>query len=306
MADTGTSTALGDHGLGRYLASWSPEPVTSEDALSPGPAAAFGRLLDSGLPSVGKRGELPPLWHWFHFLDWPPQRELGTDGHPARGHFLPPLPARRRMFAGGRARFAEPLLQGVPARRESSLAKVEVKRGRSGELAFVTVRHEVSQEGTLCLVEEQDLVYRSGDGMTNHTEPGAASRTGPGAGGSRTERGSAAWCRELCPSPALLFRYSALTANSHRIHYDAPYARGTEGYPGLVVHGPLLVQLMLELVRENAPGRRPRTLSYQLREPVFLGDEVRALGDPAPDGTAVLRIASARSARHATAEVTFA
>lgn len=241
---------------------------------------------------------MPPLWHWLHFLEWPAQRELGADGHPAHGHFLPPLPDRRRMFAGGRAEFTAPLRVGVPARRTSSLAKVEIKRGRTGEMAFVTIRHEIVQEGETRVAEEQDLVYRTGE------DEGRSGGFGLDLG--EAEPADADWQLILRPSPTLLFRYSALTANAHRIHYDEPYVRDVEGYPGLVVHGPLLVQLMLELARREAPEREIHTLSYRLRKPVFVGEQVRALGDVADDGgSAGLRIATRRDERHATAEVTF-
>ncbi|MFE6954829.1 MaoC family dehydratase N-terminal domain-containing protein [Streptomyces sp. NPDC057696] len=288
----------GEFALARYLDAWAPAPVTLDDPVAAAPVAALSQVLDQEAAVAGEGEPLPPLWHWLHFLEWPAQRELGADGHPAHGHFLPPLPDRRRMFAGGRAEFTAPLRVGVPARRTSSLAKVEIKRGRTGEMAFVTVRHEIAQEGETRLTEEQDLVYRVGEDE----------RRSGGFGLDLGEAGpsDADWQLILCPSPTLLFRYSALTANAHRIHYDEPYVRDVEGYPGLVVHGPLLVQLMLELARREAPEREIHTLSYRLRKPVFAGEQVCALGDVADDGgSAGLRIATRRDERHTTAEVTF-
>ncbi|MEK0098987.1 MaoC family dehydratase N-terminal domain-containing protein [Streptomyces sp. A475] len=288
----------GDSALARYLDAWAPAPVTLDDPVAAAPVAALSQVLDQEAPVAGEGEPLPPLWHWLHFLEWPAQRDLGADGHPAHGHFLPPLPDRRRMFAGGRAEFTAPLRVGVPARRTSSLAKVEIKRGRTGEMAFVTVRHEIAQEGETRVTEEQDLVYRVGE---DERRSG-----GFGLDLGEAEPAGADWRVTLRPSPALLFRYSALTANAHRIHYDEPYVRDVEGYPGLVVHGPLLVQLMLELARREAPQREVRTLSYRLRKPVFAGEQVCALGDVADDGrSAGLRIATRRDERHATAEVTF-
>ncbi|MEU6663847.1 MaoC family dehydratase N-terminal domain-containing protein [Streptomyces sp. NPDC046821] len=283
--------------LAQYLDDWAPAPVILDDPVAAAPVAALSQVLDREATVAGEREPLPPLWHWLHFLEWPAQRELGADGHPAHGHFLPPLPDRRRMFAGGRAEFAAPLLVGVPARRKSSLAKVEIKQGRTGEMAFVTVRHEITQDGKVKVTEEQDLVYRVGEDER---------RGGFDMDLGEAELAPSDWQLTLHPTPTLLFRYSALTANAHRIHYDEPYVRDVEGYPGLVVHGPLLVQLMLELPRREAPGREIRTLAYRLRKPVFAGEQVCALGDVADDGgSAVLRIATRRDERHATAEFTF-
>ncbi|WP_405476868.1 MaoC family dehydratase N-terminal domain-containing protein [Streptomyces sp. NBC_00009] len=288
----------GEFGLARYLDAWAPAPVTLDDPVAAAPVAALSQVLDQEAAVAGEGEPLPPLWHWLHFLEWPAQRELGADGHPAHGHFLPPLPDRRRMFAGGRAEFTAPLRVGVPARRTSSLAKVEIKRGRTGEMAFVTVRHEIAQEGETRVTEEQDLVYRVGE---DERRSG-----GFGLDLGEAEPSDADWQLILRPSPTLLFRYSALTANAHRIHYDEPYVRDVEGYPGLVVHGPLLVQLMLELARREAPEREIHTLSYRLRKPVFAGEQVCALGDVADGGgSAGMRIATRRDERHATAEVTF-
>jgi 3-methylfumaryl-CoA hydratase len=258
-------------GLEDCLADWKPEPTGTEDIIGQAPAAALAAVLDvpETAPSAGE--PLPPLWHWLYFLQAPPQRDLGADGHPAAGHFLPPIPDRTRMFAGGRLRSQAPVIVGRSAERRSELAEVAVKHGRSGEMALVTVRHEIRQEGRLCLVEEQDLVYRSGRGTR-------ASRPEPPG---RVEAPAGAWRLSLATDPVLLFRFSALTGNAHRIHYDAPYARDVEGYPGLVVHGPLLAVAMLEAVRRGAPGRRVGSLSYRLLSPVFAGDRVLIAGEPA-------------------------
>ncbi|MFF4749694.1 hypothetical protein ACWD5R_03425 [Streptomyces sp. NPDC002514] len=284
------------HPLGSYVESWAPGPVTDTDPLPPGPAAAVSALLDLPAPVAADGDPLPPLWEWFHFLHWPAQRDLGPDGHPRAARFLPPVPDRQRMIAGGRCEITTPLRLGEPAERISSLAAVTPRRGRSGDLLFVTERHEFRQHGRLRLVQEQDVVYRSGRS--------AAARHPHTVDGGAAPEPAGPWRLRLHPDPPLLFRFSALTANAHRIHYDAPYCRTVEGYPGLVVHGPLLALLMLELVRRNAPGRRVRTLAYRLHRPVFADEHV--LADGTPDGDhARLRVATHREARHATAEVTF-
>jgi 3-methylfumaryl-CoA hydratase len=281
--------------LGRFVESWAPRAVSERDDLPTAPVAAMAALLDQPALAAAGGDPLPPLWHWFYFLQWPPQQDLGDDGHPLYGHFLPPIPQRQRMFAGGRCEIAEPLLLGEPAQRISSLGTVAVKQGTTGELLFVTVRSEYRQRGRTCLVEEQDIVYRSGRSAGQHP---------PAVDTTVAAKSDETWQLPLRPDPTLLFRFSALTANAHRIHYDVPYARGEEGYPDLVVHGPLLVLAMLELVRLNAPDRRVRSLSYRLRRPAFVGEHLLASGIPA-GGSADLRIATHREQRHATAEVTF-
>ncbi|MER6162646.1 hypothetical protein ABT147_45435 [Streptomyces sp. NPDC001868] len=277
------------------MQSWTPEPTTDEDPLSPGPAAALSAVLDLPGTVAGAGDPLPPLWHWLHFLTWPAQRDLGADGHPLNGNFLPPLPHRRRMWAGGRCEITEPLRLGEPAERVSGLASVTAKEGRTGEMLFVTERREFRQHGRTCLVEEQDIVYRSGRPAGQY--PATIDE-------STVPHPDDPWLLPLRPDPALLFRFSALTANAHRIHYDAPYCRDEEGYPGLVVHGPLLAVLMLELARRHAPDRRVRSLEYRLRRPVFGGEPLVVCGTPTDDGAA-LRVATGREDRHATAEVTF-
>ena len=283
--------------LASHVESWSPGPVTDEDILAPGPAAAVSALLDLPGTVAGVGDPLPPLWQWFYFLHWPAQHELGPDGHLRDARFLPPIPDRQRMFAGGRCEITEPLRLGEPAERVSTLSAVTPKHGRTGELLFVTERQEFRQYGRTCLVEEQDIVYRSGRTAGRHPAT-LDHRAIPTADGP--------WQLRTQPDPTLLFRFSALTANAHRIHYDTPYCRDVEGYPGLVVHGPLLALLMLELVRRDAPGRRVRSLSYRLHRPAFVGERLLADGTPSDGAAARLRIATHRESRHASAEVTFA
>ncbi|MBW0115737.1 FAS1-like dehydratase domain-containing protein [Pseudonocardia abyssalis] len=248
------------------LAGWAPEPVETTARIDPWPGEAFAALLDVEPPGP----ELPPMWHGFHLLDHPAQADLGDDGHPAHGHFLPPMPDRRRMFAGGRLEVRTPLRVGDLVTRRSSLVSVVPKTGRSGEMVLVTQRHEFTVDGALVQVEEQDFAYRS-------QPAGTARALAPDAPGELPAGG---WRLDLAPDAPMLFRFSALTYNTHRIHYDHPYVTGVEGYPGLVVHGPLLALLLLELPRRFAPSRRVTGFSYRLRRPVFAGTPVAAAGSP--------------------------
>jgi 3-methylfumaryl-CoA hydratase len=264
--------------LAEHLTGWAPEPVETTARIDAWPSEAFAALLDQPSP-VGKAGDpLPLLWHGFHLLDHPAQADLGEDGHPAHGRFLPPLPHRRRMFAGGRLDVREPLRVDDVVTRRSSLVSAVPKSGRSGEMVFVTVRHEFERDGALALVEEQDFAYRS--------QPAGEVRGLPGKAPAASEAPDArpeGWQLRVHPDEAMLFRFSALTYNTHRIHYDHPYVTGVEGYPGLVVHGPLLALLLLELPRRFAPERRVATFAYRLQRPAFAGTPVVA--DSTPDGT---------------------
>lgn len=219
--------------------------------------AALAAALDlEGVP--GGSAALPPAWHWMFFNPVARRSELGPDGHPKRGNFLPDLGLPRRMWAGGRLIYHAPLPVGAEARRESEIVDVVSKTGRSGRLGFVTVRHRIVSGATLCIEEEQDLVFRE------TAVPG-----GPGAAPVSAPDG-AQWSEPFTPDPVLLFRYSALTENGHRIHYDQPYARTEEGYRDLVVHGPLIATLLHGLAarcRCDAPLRR---FTFRATAPLFV------------------------------------
>jgi 3-methylfumaryl-CoA hydratase len=263
-----TASAAG--ALAQALTGWTPGAMHSSRRVDPWPAAAFAALLDTEPPPLGPGDPLPPLWHWFTLLEHPAQAELGADGHPAQGHFLPPIPHRRRMFAGGRYRRHRPILIGDDLACRSTLAEVSVKQGRTGELAFVTVRHELSVDGIPVGVEEQDIVYRS--------QPEGTARTHTASAPPTAAPSTSDWRLTQPTDPVLLFRFSALTYNGHRIHYDTPYATDVEGYPGLVVHGPLLALLALELPRRHAPTETVTEFAYRLIRPAFAGTVIEATG----------------------------
>ena len=277
-------TALSEH-----LVGWAPTPLVQTSALDPEPANRLAHTLD--LFEVREAGdELPITWHWIHFTDWPATADLGDDGHPADGHFLPPIPHRRRMFAGSSIETVGGGLRlGEPTRKRSEIVRIEDKTGRSGAMLFVTVRSEYRQDGELRLIEDQDIVYRSDPGtgarLTRDQTPLAES--------------TAPWSATPTPTSTTLFRYSALTGNAHRIHYDLPYATQVEGYPDLVVHGPLLATYLADLARHRS-GRRVEHFAFRLRRPIFLGDEFRVEAAPTGDDVSG-RIVTGDGVEHVTA-----
>ncbi len=240
-----------------HLKRWIGVSEAASETIAPFPANALAATLDRGDPAYAAGDPLPPLWHWLHFLPVSPLAEVGLDGHPARGGFLPPVPLPRRMWAGSRLRFPYPLRIGESATKTSTVRKVELKQGKTGPLVFVTVSHTVSVGGRTVIDEEHDIVYRE------NAAPGAAAPAPPNA------PTDAQFTRTVTPDPVLLFRYSALTFNSHRIHYDQPYVTGVEGYPGLIVHGPLLATLMLDNLRRAHPVRQVAAFSFRAVSPVF-------------------------------------
>lgn len=250
---------------------WIGSTERKADALDPGHAQRVAAALGAPAPAQGE--PLPPLWQWAFFISAVDAEGLGLDGHPARGGFLPPADGRNRMWAGGRVTFARPLTVGVPAERVSTVQDVKEKTGRTGALLFVTVRHEYHQEGRLAFHEEQDIVYR---------EPSPPKLTG-------TEPApQAQWRDAVEPSPVLLFRYSAVTFNGHRIHYDHPYVTGTEGYPGLVVHGPLIATEMVAAFVRAHPRARLEHLAYRGLRPLIAPTPFHVAGDVSDAGLARL------------------
>jgi 3-methylfumaryl-CoA hydratase len=239
------------------LEQWVGRSESSTDLVTAAPLAALAATLDHDDPRPHSGDALPPLSHWLYFLPIHRQSELGSDGHAKRGGFLPPVPLPRRMWAGGRLDFFHPLQVGETVTRVSRILSVKSKQGRTGPLVFVLVRHEISNPQGLAIAEEQDLVYRD---LSQAGELPASPPPAPS---------NAEWERTIHPDDILLFRYSALTFNGHRIHYDRRYATEVEGYPGLVVHGPLLATLLLDLLQRSLPGALVKRFEFRAVSPLF-------------------------------------
>jgi 3-methylfumaryl-CoA hydratase len=239
------------------LQEWIGRTESLSDQVTPVPIAALSATLDREPLELTPGDLLPPFWHWLYFLPIHRQSELDQDGHLQRGEFLPPVPLPRRMWAGSRLEFHRPLKVGDRISRASLIADVTYKEGRSGRLVFVTVRHQISNTDGLAVTEHQDLVFRENP---KGGDPPPACKAKPR---------DSQWQRAICPDPIMLFRYSALTFNAHRIHYDRRYAVEVEGYPGLVVHGPLIATLLLELLHRNFPGAVMRRFTFRSIRPLF-------------------------------------
>ncbi len=257
-------------------AEWVGRSETRADTVTLAPIAALAATLDRDDAPPRPGDPLPPLWHWLYFLPAAPAREIGEDGHPRRGGFLPPVPLPRRMWAGGRFRFHHPLRAGEAVERRSRITAVSGKSGQSGELVFVTVLHEVIDAQGLAIEEEHDIVYRE------------APRPGAPAPEPRRAPASSAFSRQITPDPVLLFRYSALTFNGHRIHYDQPYVTQVEGYPGLVVHGPLIATLLVDLLRRERPQARLTRFAFKAVRPLFDLHSFSVHGEPGAEGRIAL------------------
>ncbi len=240
------------------LSDWVGSKEMREDLIAMAPVLGVSALLNRDSASVKAGSPLPALWHWFYFLPQVPTRQIASDGHPQRGGFLPPVDLPRRMFAGSRMEIVNPLIVGDPATRVGTVINVNEKSGRSGKLVFVTVEYLIYQQDTLCIREEQDIVYKEAGGQV--PKPVPLDEWPPLQPGS--------WSQIVEPSEVLLFRFSALTFNAHRIHYDRPYAIREEGYPGLVFHGPFTALLLAELAASNS-NRPIKAFSFQGRAPLF-------------------------------------
>jgi 3-methylfumaryl-CoA hydratase len=258
----------------RYAA-WIDITEQKQEVISLAQVQAAAATLDDSSTEFAGGAALPPLWQWFFFLPRAPQSQLDVDGHPRRGGFMPPIELPRRMFAGARMRFVRPLIVGKPATRNARICEVTEKEGRSGKLAFVKVSYTLLQGGEICIEEEQDIVYRE---QGDPVEAPKSVEFPPAPEGS--------WTRIIKPDPTLLFRFSALTFNAHRIHYDRDYAIGEEGYPGLVVHGPLTAVLLMELIRFNSV-RRVRKFSFRGQSPLFDLAPFRLVAEPRGDNVAL-------------------
>ncbi|MFT3964409.1 MAG: MaoC family dehydratase N-terminal domain-containing protein [Sphingobium sp.] len=254
------------------FSAWVGRSEQLSDILEPSRTNALRAAL--GDAPVAHGAPLSLLHHWLYFWDVRPPEGLGADGHPARGGFLPPVPLPRRMWAGGRLQFLKPLTVGERATRVSTILDVKAKSGKSGHLVFVTVKHELSGGQGLAVVEEHDIVYREA------AAPGSIPAPAPG------EPPQAEWSRDVDPDPVLLFRYSALTMNGHRIHYDRPYAVAEEAYPGLVVHGPLQATLLADLGARHLDA--PVTgFDFRGQSPAFDGAPLHVRGDRTEGGASL-------------------
>ncbi|MFO1320511.1 MAG: MaoC family dehydratase N-terminal domain-containing protein [Burkholderiales bacterium] len=276
-----------------HLREWIGRTETRTDPITAAPVAALSATLDRDDSEPVAGTELPPLWHWLYFLPMARHSEIGPDGHPKRGGFLPPVPLPRRMWAGSRLSFLQPVRVGDALTRESRILDVAGKTGRSGSLVFVTVCHEYSHASGLAIREEHDIVYR------DNPQPGQPSPP------PQTAPANESFSRPITPDPVLLFRFSALTFNGHRIHYDRPYVTEVEGYPGLIVHGPLIATLLLDLLRRNLPTARVTAFRFRAVRPVFDIHAFTVCGRDEGDGKVALwtRDHEGHLTMEATAEV---
>src|SRR5579872_2253290 len=247
-------TAVADYGA--YLN----KQERRTDTLDRHRVVDLAAMLDIDVKELTPDDTLPPLAHWLYFNTWVRQSQIGPDGHPRRGGFMPPITLPRRMFAGGRIKFLAPLPLGENVERVATIKAINPKTGSSGELIFVTVKHEIFGKRGLAIEEEQDIVYRDASKSGSSESPPSAKPPSAPEPGSVVKR--------IQSDPVLLFRYSALISNGHRIHYDYEYVTQVEGYPGLIVHGPLQAQLLADLVREyfKAPIA---SFTFQARRPIF-------------------------------------
>lgn len=249
---------------------WVGRSEVRRDTVTTTPAHALAATLDHATFDDARGAVIPGLWIWLYFTPLAPMREVGPDGHPKRGGFLPPIEAPRRMWAGSRCTFHAPLRLGQSLLRTSTITAITEKAGRAATLTFVTVRHVVEADGAPLLEEEQDLVYMP---IPERFEPPPP-----------TPAPQAAYARAVTVDPVLLFRFSALTFNGHRIHYDRAYAMEVEKYPGLVVHGPLQAILMFDAALAYAPGRTPARFEFRGLRPIFDFDTLQVGGAPRADG----------------------
>jgi 3-methylfumaryl-CoA hydratase len=258
-----------------HLRKWVGKTETATDTVTPAPIAALAATFDIDARQPVAGDPVRPLWHWLYFLEIRRQSELDVDGHAQRGSFLPPIALPRRMWAGGRCEFRRALRVGETYTRTSRIADVQHKEGRTGSLVFVFVRHEIAGAEGVAVVEEQDLVYREN---AKPGDPLPLPRPAPAG---------AVWNRAVQADDVLLFRYSALTFNGHRIHYDRRFATETEGYPGLVVHGPLVATMLLELLRRHLPEARVAKFEFRSVSPLFDTGSFALHGKPESDGKTV-------------------
>jgi len=255
------------------LADWIGRTETLEDQITAAPIAALSATLDREPARPAPGTPIPALWHWLYFLPLARQSEIGPDGHGRRGGFLPPVPLPRRMWAGSQFVFHQPLRVGDAIQRLSKIESVSEKSGRTGRLVFVKVKHEIRANGGAhpAITEIHDIVYRDAPQPGDKTAPPQPAPAGK-------------FEKKWVPDDVLLFRYSALTFNGHRIHYDRRYVTEVEGYAGLIVHGPLQATLLHDLLRWQLPGARVATFEFRAMRPLFDLHPFHVCGAPLEDG----------------------
>ncbi len=255
-----------------HLRTWIGRTESVTDRIDAGHLAGLMATLDRDELDHQPGDPVPPAGHWIYFTPCVKSSDIGLDGHAKRGRFLPPVGLPRRMWAGGRIHWQNKLRVDDLVTRISTIANVAHKPGRSGDLLFVLVKHQYSSSEGVCIDEEQDIVYRAApDTMEQQPQAKLAPR-------------DALWTRTINPDPVMLFRYSALTFNGHRIHYDLPYVTDMEGYPGLVVHGPLIATLLMDLCRRESPDRILKRFNYRAISPLFHTQPFTVNGTPKDQG----------------------
>lgn len=255
---------------------WIGRSESRTDLLAAGPEVLLAALLDRHCDSMQAGDALSPLAHWLYFLPACRQSQLGQDGHPSGVGLLPAIRGCRRMWAASEVDYLRPLRLGEAVRRDTRIVDVTRKEGRSGPLLFVSLAHTISgQEGKVAISETQQLVYRD---LKGTHEPARRPREAP------AER---EWCRRISPDATLLFRYSALTFNAHRIHYDRRYAAEVEGHPGLVVQGPLIATMLVDQLLRECPGAKLRRFEFRALHPVYDDAPFLLCGQPQPDGRTI-------------------
>ena len=241
---------------------WIGKRENRSDSIAPETLQRFEAMMDRDPSSITEGSELPPCAHWCYFTPPVKRSDIAENGHPEQGDFQPPIDQPTRMWAGGKIEFRKPMKTGVPANRSSTITKIEEKEGKSGPLTFVEISHAISKGGTTMIIEDQQLVYRES------TDKGAYPTR------EKPLDIDPDWTKSITPDVVTLFRFSALTFNAHRIHYDRDYAKNVEGYPDLVVHGPLLLVYLLDEYMKNSRNRVIRSLEYKLEGPIYLGEEI--------------------------------
>ncbi|MCH8524358.1 MAG: MaoC family dehydratase N-terminal domain-containing protein [Balneolales bacterium] len=274
--------------MSKPFSEWIGKTRQSYDSMAAETMKRYAATMDRNPALVVDDDPLSPCAHWFYFTPMEALSELAEDGHPHKGDFLPPIELPRRMWAGGRVKNLSALRTGRPATKTSTITRVEQKNGRTGSLCFVTVVHQLEQGGVLCVEEEQDIVYREA------APKGVAPKRGQAMPG-RTD-----WTEVWKPDAVQLFRFSAITFNAHRIHYDADYCRDVEGYPAPVVHGPLLLHRILQAFTSRHTSRCVTHISYRAMGPVYLGETVKVGGI---DASAQTQPESRNTASSETADV---